>query len=124
RKDGDHCKISSCECFSQGGAGPVFPLSFCILSCTDRIADHLVCLCCLSVNIIQPDRTAHVRLQRQVCHKSPRPSAGSAPDISDLYILYLFVFILHLLLLSASQPGIPCLLPFLFFYRLFLKNIL
>ena len=64
----------------------VLPFSDSIFSCRHLISDDLVRFRRLFINVVQADRSSHIRLQRKVCHKSPRPTARSSSDIRDLHI--------------------------------------
>ena len=104
-QDGNHDEVRPRQRFLQASADFIFPAGHRVRMRADPVADHLVPLRRGPVDIIQPDRSAHVPVHRQVLHKAPGPAAGTAADVGHLQFLHSLRCVhLHILPVLIAGP--------------------
>ena len=84
RQYGDDDKIRSGQCLLQCMNRFVFPYGLYTLCILNLIADRLIVLRSLKINVIQTYGTIHTLFYRKITHQSPCPASGAAADIRDL----------------------------------------
>ena len=95
RQDGDDDKIAASQCALQGRIDLKFPVSLYIFPAHQVIADLLVYLSCLLIQVIQPHLTGNLILLCKIRHQRPGPASGSASDVSNFQIRHFIVLVNH-----------------------------
>ena len=94
-QDGNNDKIAASQCALQGRIDLKFPVSLRIFPAHQVIADLLVYLSCLLIQVIQPHLTGNLILLCKIRHQRPGPASGSASDVSNFQIRHFIVLVNH-----------------------------
>ena len=94
-QDGNDDKIAASQCALQRRVHLKLPVSLRIFPAHQVIADLLVYLSCLLIQVIQPHLTGNLILLCKIRHQRPGPASGSASDVSNLQIRHFIVLVNH-----------------------------